>query len=266
MTSRYAITALLGTLLVGTVAAVGWETDWGQALLSQPVPTTTRSAALDTNILPPFALGAVDTAYPEMAERPLFISTRRPAPPANTTAAVAMKKGQFRLAGTAVNDSTSYVFLFELAANKTHRIAKGAEVNGIRVDVVDATRVVLKQGDEIEELRLTALPSPRGAQIVALNPAIPGAPGMPGVGGNIGLPNGAPQFPGGPPVNGMPTPINAGGFPVPGGSTGPGQFAAAGQVSAPVVGGEAANAPPQAAAVDPANPVVRRRRFQNLPQ
>jgi general secretion pathway protein N len=270
MMPRFAITALLGALLVATLGVLAWETDFGRALMGREIEPPLRKASLDTNVLPAYQLGAMDSVYRETVERPLFVPTRKPAPPSNATPVAVMKKGQFRLAGTTVNSTTSYVYLFETATNKTHRLAQGSQVNGIVVNSIEATRVVLKQGDDTEELRLVTLNSPRVAA-VAGQPNMPGQPGMPMPPGNIGV-TGAPQFPGAANLaNNMPQPVTAGNMPIPSASAQPviqQQFppgVASGGV--PLQPGDPSN--PQAVPPnqpDPNSPAVRRRRFQNLPQ
>lgn len=240
---RYALTAVLGTLLTGAAAVVAWETDFGRALFAVDITPPERRATLDTNVYPPFQLGGMESTYRETVERPLFVPTRKPAPPALPTTQVVMRKGQFRLAGTLVNNNASYAFLYETAATKTHRIAVGSQVNGIQVQSVTPTLVVLKQGDDTEELRLVTSASPRVPQAPS-GPLPPGMqpPGQPS--GNVGAPPSMPN---------MPQPVTAGGMPVP---------AAQAASAPPGTGAPQANNATQ----DPNSPMVRRRRFQNLPQ
>ncbi|MCA2997839.1 MAG: hypothetical protein ING75_04470 [Rhodocyclaceae bacterium] len=281
MTPRYVISATLGALLIVSLALIGWETDWGRAIGGTgDYASVNKRASLDTKVLPQFALAPLfpsGSGYRETVERPLFIPTRRPAPVGNTTQ-MAMKKGQFRLTGTTVSDQVSVAYLFETSTNKTLRVNRGADVNGITVESVSANRVVLKQGDETEELflRTSSSPKPPPPPPVAAAPGQPGGqtPGqVPGVSGNVlqagqapapmppqlpsfappgvnvqaGLPPGAAV--GAPPI---PTGVSAGGPPIPGGQA-PGMNGPTDPAAAP-------------ASLDPNNPAVRRRRFQNLPQ
>jgi general secretion pathway protein N len=280
MTPRYVIPAILGTLTLGVLGFLAWQTDFGRALFNHDVEVAPRQANLDTKMLPPYKLGAIDPTYRETVERPLFVPTRKPAPPANMTPAVTMRKGQFRLAGTSVNDQQSYVFLVETSTNKTHRLAQGAEVNGIRVDSIAATRVVLKQGEDVEELRLVTATGPRVATApqAGAMPGMPQMPGQPGMPPQVGVTTapqpafaGAPTNQGGP--NRLPQAVTADGSPIPvpappGAQGQTGQSGQSGQFGAPgVLGNDAsnpqANTPPQP---DPNSPMIRRRRFQNLPQ
>jgi hypothetical protein len=279
MPARYAISILLVTLITGAVALIAWETDWGQSLGgSSGRVQSTKRASLDTMVLPPFALPPLSPAgsgYRETVERPLFVATRRPAPAGSGTQ-VAMKKGQFRLAGTTVSEQSSVAFLFETSNNKTHRINKGADINGMTVASVSATSVVLKQGDETEELVLRTSASPKpppppvaAAQVSGQQPGQPPGQNMPPPGA-AGGPGFAP-----PSANAQagfaPPGMEPGGGSVPAVSAGPMTMGQGPQPST----GMPPTAPP---AIQPSNPVTntptqdpnqaaaRRRRFQNLPQ
>lgn len=261
MMPRHAMSLVLALALFATMAVIGWETDWGSALRSDaPLPSSGRVATLDSKILPPYGLAPMESRYKETVERPLFISTRRPAP-AGASTQTAMKKGQFKLAGTTISVGASVAYLFETANNKTHRVSLGGDINGIKVERVEATRVVLKQGDDSEELSLRTSVSPK---VVAPQVAAAPAPGQPG----------QPAQPGGPP---MPQPTQA--------QAGPGvmqnQFAAGASMAAAPGSGvpqAARQLPPDgrpvtdptgetaAPAADPLAAAARRRRFQNLPQ
>lgn len=260
MNARYLLTAMLSLLIVAALAFIGWETDWGRALRGEAPDAVTRVATLDTTVLPTFQLPPLDANYKETIERPLFLSTRRPAPPSNVTTQVAMKKGQFKLAGTTVSAGISVAYLVETASNKTHRVNMGEDINGIKVERVAATRVVMKQGDEMEELTLRSsispkLPPPQQVAAVSPNPGQPTS-GMPGVpGGNFG----------------PPLPANQQGQQIPG--LAPNQMAPGfipNQGVPPQVAGVQQQIPGQASAVpapaDPNGVQMRRRRFQNLPQ
>jgi hypothetical protein len=280
MTPRYVISATLGALLIVSMAVIGWETDWGRAIGgTSGYASVNKRASLDTRVLPQFALVPLfpsGSGYRETVERPLFIPTRRPAPVGNTTQ-MAMKKGQFRLAGTTVSEQISVAYLFETSTNKTLRVNRGAEVNGITVESVSANRVVLKQGDETEELflRTSSSPKPPPPPPVAATPGQPGGqtPGQaPGASGNV-LQAGQAPAPMPPPMPSFAPPgVNVQAGLPPGAAVGAPPMPTGMSAGGPLIpGGQAPNMngptdPAAAPAVDPNNPVVRRRRFQNLPQ
>lgn len=266
MNARYVLTAVLSLLLIAALAFIGWETDWGRALRGEAPDPTTRVATLDTNVLPPFQLPSLDANYKETIERPLFLSARRPAPPSNATSQVAMKKGQFKLSGTTVSAGISVAYLVETATNKTHRVNLGSAINGIMVERVEANRVVMKQGDETEELTLRSSASPKLQQVavVAGQPGVPGQPvgqptGLPGIpGGNFGPP--LPQNP--PGQQGQQLQGMAPGF-MPGQGAAPQVAGVPQQQASQQVPGQAVVSP---TTPDPNGVQMRRRRFQNLPQ
>lgn len=253
---RYGLTALIGALVFALLAVIGYETQWGSSLSLLPASAVGQVAKSgDISLLPAFGLPALDTGFKETLERPLFLPTRRPLPTVVGAGQLVMKKGQFRLAGTIVNQDLPYAFLVEIATGKGMRVARGAEISstGISVATIDGARVVLKQGEETEEITLRTASSP---------PQTAPPPGVPG----IGLPGQRPPQPGvvvsGIPAMPGPTPV----APVPG-STGatmlqPGSSALPGFVQSPP--GAVPNAP-QANPVDSAVGNQRRRRFPSVP-
>lgn len=283
---RYWLTGLIVAAIVGVIGVFAWETGWGK-YLSPSVPKFDGAPRKADNIaiLPPFTMPPIDPTYKETVERPLFSQTRRPNPPAAAVAsAPAMEKGKYRLSGTSVGPELSTAFLVDLKSGKTWRVAKGGIVDptgsqGVKLDSVNATQVVLKLGDETETLSLATsksaavpLPTapqnaiPGGAPMVSASPPQMGATvnaGPPatnsfGMGGAFGRPQaGVPMPP-------SPVPGQTGNVPLP---------AVAGSSSGPVpIQNDAGGIPtPNNATNNPATNLPeptasRRRRFQNLPQ
>ena len=191
---RHGLTILIGALVAGSLGVIGYETQWGTNLRLRSASAVGQVAKSgDTSLLPAFGLPTMDNGFRQTLERPLFLPTRRPVPVAIGTTAPSMKKGQFRLAGTIVNQVLPYAFLVEISTGKAMRVAKGADVmsTGITLQAVDAAGVVLKQGDETEELTLRTASSPA---------AVPGPQG-------VGQPGAAqPPPPSGVVVSGVPGP------------------------------------------------------------
>ena len=109
---------------------------------------------VEAKLLPPFTLSAEAAAGAETVARPLFVPTRRPSPPAASAAAQTMRRGQFVLTGISIAQDAAFAFLRESSSGKTHSVRKGASVNGLTVDKVEPRRVVLRMGEELEELSL----------------------------------------------------------------------------------------------------------------
>lgn len=254
---RHGLTAILILLSVVCLAAIGYETSWGRSLHTPaPVANNASRAGEIVATQPAFSMPPLEVAYKESGERPLFTPTRRPAA-LNLANVPTMKKGQFKLSGTSISNDLTVAYLIEVASGKTVRVTKGKEINGMTMDTVEANRVVLKQGEETEELVLRTAASPPVKAVPA--PAPGGFP-------SAGTP---PPLPGAPPVNNfapppqpavantVPTPqANAPtpGVLTPGSSQMPGFVMPQGQTQAP------------GATPADANAAQRRRRLQATPQ
>ena len=259
MFQRHGLALLIGVLVLGLLGVIGIETQWGSSL-RPPLILMSGQAVKggDTSLLPAFVLPAIDAGFKESLDRPLFVPSRRPVPVVIGASQPVMKKGQFRLAGTVINKDLPYAFLVEIATGKGMRVGKGADImsTGISVAEIDASRVVLKQGDEREELslRTATSPPPRSAVLSGSPSASPtGATQLPPPAGVVV--SGVPTFPANPPLaraspSGVPAPQV-------------GSSALPGFVQSPETA--PANATP-ASTVEPAVVTPRRRRFPNVPQ
>ncbi len=211
----YALSSVLCGAAVALLVIMGVEIDWGQGISrrlaeKRMAPATPQEAKL----LPVFALGPLAQSFPETADRPLFVPTRRPPPPL-ATGQGEIKPGQFILVGTSITKEFGDVAIVrEIATNKTFSVRRGEQINGITIDKVDPDRIVLKLGNSIEEVAMKTQASPKGPPPGAVPPPQPGMaqmprPGnpMPGTPGTVtpgvvrpatvvpGLPAGAPGVP-----------------------------------------------------------------------
>lgn len=153
--------ALCGALAIG----IGIETDWGRKI-EQPSPEIMETSAAIGDFTPPrlaipFRLPPPDTML-ETSLRPLFIATRRPAPPPlpPEPPKPTMKRDQFTLTGITVLPDGKFAFLTEKAGNKNRFVQEGKEINGITVKEIQGDRVVLSQYDETEILMLRTAKGP----------------------------------------------------------------------------------------------------------
>ncbi len=157
----------------GLFAGIGIETDWGRQLHLPPYSQVGVQGNFEKPALAePFRLPPPD-AMLETAMRPLFIVTRRPAPPPVAEAAVpTMNKGQFLLTGVTIVPSGKFAFLIEKSGNKNRVVSEGKEINGMLVKEILADRVVLTQNDDSEVLPLKTAkssvvpPTPPSPQVV----------------------------------------------------------------------------------------------------
>lgn len=173
ITPRHFETIVWIVIISGLAAGIGFETDWGRRL-AWPVqlPDSQPAQFAKPSLPPPFTMPSADT-FLEVAMRPLFIFTRRPAPPIPVeTTKPSMKKGQFVLTGTTVVAEGKFAHLSEKAGNKSHVVEQGKEINGILVKEIRSDRVVLTQGDETEVIVLRTAKAPPPA--VAAPPASTG--------------------------------------------------------------------------------------------
>lgn len=138
---------------------------------SKPAPSA-RGAPAPVKLLPQVAAVAPEAAYPETAARPLWIPTRRPAPPP-VAAQPSFARGQFILQGVTIAGATRIALLKEKASGRIHRVEKGRDLNGLQVAEVEAERVVLAQGAEREVLDLSV--QRPGAPAAGPTPAPPPA-------------------------------------------------------------------------------------------
>jgi hypothetical protein len=181
--------------LGAVVALIGWETDWGRGLTRAPVvPDVAAPAPVTLALLPDSRDEDGVQSRQQTVERPVFVPTRRPAPPAVQAAQEAakprMQKGQFVLTGTAVVEHKSVAFLRESAGGKSRSVRVGETINGLVVAEVKPDRVKLTMGEDSEELLLKVAAGPR-TTIQPVQPAAPVTPGGP-----------APGQPGGPAAGG----------------------------------------------------------------
>jgi len=165
---------------LGAVAAlIGWETDWGRELTRAPVvPDVAAPPPVTLALLPDYRVDDGAESRQQTVERPVFVPTRRPAPPAVPTAQEAakprMQKGQFVLTGTAVVEQKSIAFLRESAGGKARSVRVGETINGLLVAEVKPDRVRLTMGEDSEELVLKVAAGPRTTTQPAVQPTAPG--------------------------------------------------------------------------------------------
>jgi general secretion pathway protein N len=153
-----ALCAVLAVVVVIELATIGRSS--GTAVPRQV-------AAGEAKLLPSVAPVAPNQAYPETAARPLWVPTRRPAPPPAAQQA-SIARGQYILQGVTIAGATRIALLREKASGRIHRVEQGKDVGGMQVAEVEPEQVTLAQGAEREVLELRVQ-----------KPAAPGTPGAP---------------------------------------------------------------------------------------
>lgn len=131
---------------------------------------------VEAKLLPPVAARPPEQAYPEVTARPLFVSTRRPAPEAAVAQAPTMPKGKFTLQGVIVQGDQRTALLRERTSGRVHRAEAGQDVDGLKVLQIDRDAVTLGLGDERETVNLIVQKG-GGAPAMAAGGGMPAAAG-----------------------------------------------------------------------------------------
>ncbi len=159
---KYFLLAMVGlSLLLAGVLLWEWERgmDLQRELLKlRKMPVT---AVPPQKILPEFSLPDLETGFPELLARPVFSISRRVFVPPAQADAGAMKKGQFVLVGVLISPRQRSALLRDVTTGKTETVAQVGVVRGMTLGQVLPNRVVLRQGEESEELPLNVLTGPK---------------------------------------------------------------------------------------------------------
>jgi len=248
---RNPLVAALGVLCALLAAVVALELfSEGRPVGSGPAR---KAAVAQADLLPPLSAVAPEQLYPEAVNRPLWIPTRRPAPPA-AAAPASFARGQFILQGVTIAGNVRIAMLKEKASGRIHRVEKGRDFNGIQLVEVEPEKVTLAQGAEREVLEL--LVQRPGAAPAAGPVPVAGAaagPFAPAVAARV-----APRTPPSPSPFGQPL------IP-PAASAGPRPAGAASPAPSPAAANPAARAAqqPTAAPLTPEELLARRRARRN---
>jgi hypothetical protein len=166
---RPLVAALTGVAALLAIA-IGLELATGSPASNGAAAQAKAAASPDAKLLPPVLAQAPEQAYPEMAARPLFTPTRRPAPVEPSQGKQTFAKGQYILQGVIVVGDQRTALLKEKTTGKVHRVDRGNDLNGITVERVEPTEVVLASGEERERIALV-VQRPEGTARAATAPA-----------------------------------------------------------------------------------------------
>jgi hypothetical protein len=153
---------------------LGWETDWGRALVRVPPPAPPlEPKPVAAVVLPEYQIEGGLPGHAETVGRTLFNATRRPAPVlAADSGPRQIVRGRYQLMGTTVAGDKHIAFLKE-ASGKTHVVRQGEELSGMKVALVGPDRVTFTAGDDSEELILKVAPGPKTTLVAAPPPPGP---------------------------------------------------------------------------------------------
>lgn len=173
--SEKTITTVVVVLCLVLVGVMLYEWQWGESFRKEISTIRTPGAkAAPIALLPEFILPPKESAYIETLTRPIFTPSRR-GNPAAKAGKQQMKKGQFVLSGVIIVPGQRLALLRDVTTGKSERVEQGREIRGMLAERVDPTVIVLKQGDETEELVLMVqrapLPQPTGGNAAQTTPA-----------------------------------------------------------------------------------------------
>lgn len=205
---RRPLSAALALLVMILLLFIGLETGFGSRLHTAEPGRASKAAAPDAKLLPPVVAVAPEQAYPETGSRPLFVPTRRPAPVEVAAGKPAFVRGQFVLQGVIALGDQRTALLREKSSGRIHRVETGKDVNGIKVEKIEPTEVVLAMSGERETVALTVQRPGGPAGSGTATPGDPGPFGVPAaqpLGIPAAVPSGAPGTEA-PPVQGRAPP------------------------------------------------------------
>jgi hypothetical protein len=165
MSAVFTLRNLLIATAIALAAALGIETDWGNALNASPPAQPSVAGKHDSaRVLPDFRMSSENGTYAQISERPLLNPSRRPAPTQVVQSAPEppkpqVRRGLYQLIGVIDLGNVKVAQVRELASNRTKSVREGDSLQEMTVKKVDATQITLAfQGetDVIELAKYTA--------------------------------------------------------------------------------------------------------------
>lgn len=155
-----ALTAVAIILSLALAGGIAYEWQRGENFRQEISKARIPDAkAATVALLPEFSLPPRESAYIETLTRPLFIPSRQGSL-VGSSGPQQMKKGQFALTGVIIVPGQRLAMLRDVTTGKSERVEQGQEIRGMLAERVDAGEIVLKQGNETEELILMVQRTP----------------------------------------------------------------------------------------------------------
>ncbi len=154
MTPLFTLRNLLVVTAAALAAALGFETDWGNAFTAPPAPVRPVSGKHDSAaVLPEFRLSPDTTNYSQISDRPLLNPTRRPAPTQVVVAATEppkpqIRRGLYQLVGVTDLGNTKIAQVREVSTNRVKSVREGEPLQELMVNKIgNATLTLTFQGE-----------------------------------------------------------------------------------------------------------------------
>lgn len=180
-TSPFSLRNGLIALAIALAIGLGFETDWGAALMSQtPVSRNVSGKHEMASVLPDFRLGSEAGMYSQIVEKPLLNPSRRPAPTQAVVAATEppkpqIRRGLYQLVGVIDLGKSRIAQVREVASNRVLSVRAGDKLQELTVEDIDAGNVRLAFQGEHELISLAKF-TPSGR--VPPPPAPPAPPAV----------------------------------------------------------------------------------------
>ncbi len=160
MSPLFTLQNVLMLTAVVLAVALGFETEWGNAMSAPPAIERTLTGKLDSaKVLPDFRLQSETGTYAQISERPLLNPTRKPAPTQLVIAASEppkpqVRRGLYQLIGVMDLGTVKVAQVRELISNRTKSVREGDALQEMTVKEVLGTQVTLAFQGETDVLEL----------------------------------------------------------------------------------------------------------------
>jgi hypothetical protein len=142
----------LGLVAIGELD--GW-TPWSRSKSGPPSPETVADGAAAFSPPPPFSLPPLQS-FAGVTERPLFSSSRRPAP---ASSGESDAWSSFALAGIIISQDLREAMVLHSQPSTLVHVKEGEAIDGWTLASLFSDRAVFRNGDAEHELKLNVVPS-----------------------------------------------------------------------------------------------------------
>jgi len=182
LSQRHALSVSLIAVIAACGLWIGYMSSWGERTPLADLRPASRGAVLEEiRLAPDYPPPGPGPDLVETIGRPLFNASRRPfqsAAQAGPASTGAIPRGRYTLTGVSIAEGANVALLHDGATNKTVRVEQNKELDGMLIESVSPTKVILKLGAEREEIALKIAPPSKVAAITPPNPDQASNPGQ----------------------------------------------------------------------------------------